>query len=170
MATWVNLELFQNFVGNTKSSDEMTLRAALDLGCVTVDELCGPTVPTTVVEHVRAGGYRLPLRARAESLVSVATWPGGATLPVEGFAVEGQTICRRGTAGWIGGDLTVTYIAGAAEAPPWAVSAALLIGKQWLNSRLRPNLNDPTTLVGFLVPKQAQEIMAAHLLAPEGLA
>ena len=63
-----------------------------------------------------------------------------------------------------------TIAAEVTTAPAWAVSAACLIGNQWFKSRLRPTQSDPTTMTGFLVPNQAMEIMAGHLLAPDGFA
>lgn len=168
MAAWVDLGVFKSFVGNTNTNDELALQAAINLGCEKVDELCGPTLTTSVTEVVRGGGYELPLRARAESITSVAKWPSGTALTAADFYADGQQIARK-DGDWIDSDLTVVYTAGAATAPPWAVSAACLIGQQWFKSRLKPMASDATP-VGFLVPKQAQEFMEKHLLAPDGLA
>ena len=169
MAAWVDLTTIKSFIGNTKPDDEPAIQAAINLGCEKVDELCGPTVATTITERVPGGGYQLPLDYRATAITAIATWPAGVTLDASAFFVEDQLLARK-DGDWIDDDLTVTYTAGAATAPAWAVSAACLIAHQWLKSRLRPNLADPGTLVGFLVPRQAEEIMADHLLAPDGFA
>ena len=169
MAAWVDLTTFRNFVRSTKPEDDPSLQAAINLGCDKVDELCGPTITTSITERVRGEGYDLPLDARATAITSIATWPDGTVLDAAAYYVDDQLLARR-DGGWIDSDLTVTYTAGAATAPSWAVSAACLIGKQWYTSRLQPSQNDPTAMVGFLVPKQATEIMADHLLAPDGFA
>jgi len=169
MSAWVGLPVAQSFIGNTNVNDTSAIQAAIDLGCDKVVEKCGPIMAETIVERVRGGGYKLPLRFYPASLGSIATRPGGVELDLADYRFEGQMLAREDD-GWIAGNLTLTYTAGWAEAPPWAVSAACLIAKQWFLSRLRPNLNDPSTLTGFLVPRQAEEIMAGHILAPEGFA
>ena len=167
MAAWVDLDTFANFVRNNSPADRADLADALETGCNMVDALCGPTVTTTIVERVKAGGYELPLSARAASLTSLATYVGGTALTKTDYDISGQLLFRR-DGGWIGDDLVVTYTAGAATAPKWAVDAARLIGQQWWLSRLRPGPNQVP--VGYLVPKQADELMAGHLLAPGGFA
>lgn len=167
MATWVELSAFQKYVGNTKDSDAEVLQVAIDLGCAKVDELCGPTITTSVTEYVDGGGYELPLlKGWPTSITSITETRSGAVLDADDFITRGQ-ILRRHDRDWIEPDLTVVYSAGATTAPRWAVSAAMAIAKQWLNGRLGRNPQDPTTLTGFLVPKQATEIMHDHLLAPE---
>lgn len=162
MAAWVTLQAFRTFVGNTNATDDALLQSAIDGGCAKVDELCGPTMATSVSERVPAGAYELPLSFWAVALTSVARWPSGQALSTSKFAVEDRVIFR--TDGeWIDDDLTVTYSTGAASPPQWAVDSACLIGKHWWASRLRPSINDPSP-VGFLVPKQAWELMADHLL------
>lgn len=165
MTAWVDLTTVRSFIGNTKPEDTAAIQAAIDLGCEKVDELCGPTMTTSITEHVRSGW----LSARAVELTAVADWRTDAALTLDDYYAEGQVLARKDGAR-IASDLTVTYTAGSATAPAWAVSAACLIAKQWFTSRLRPNLNDPTTLAGFLVPNQATEIMASHVLAPGGFA
>lgn len=166
--SWVPLSDFMEFVKNSRADDRADLQLSIDLGCDLVDERCGPTVAETVSEVVRGGVRAVALSCRAVSLTAIETWPAGLALPVADFAPRGQVVVRR-DGGRIDSDVTVTYLAGAAEAPAWAKAAAMLIGQQWFKSRLRPNLNDPVP-VGFLVPKQAEELMAAHLLAPGGFA
>ena len=169
MAAWVDLATVQSFIGNTNANDVAAIQAATNLGCDKVVEKCGPIIAETIVERVRGGGYNLPLKFYPASLGSIATRPGGVALDLADYRFKGQLLAREDD-GWIAGNLTVTYTAGWAEAPSWAVSAACLIAKQWFISRLRPNLNDPSTLTGFLVPNQAMEILEGHLLAPDGFA
>ena len=169
MAAWVELGTAQSFIGNTSANDVAAIQAAINLGCDKVVEMCGPIIAETITERVAGGGYELPLKYRPASLGSIATRPGGVALNLADYRFEGQVLAREDD-GRISENLTVTYTAGWVAAPSWAVSAACLIAKQWFLSRLRPNLNDPSTLTGFLVPRQAEEIMAGHLLAPGGFA
>ena len=169
MDAWVDLAVAKSFIGNTSANDVAAIQAAINLGCDKVVEECGPIIAEIIVERVAGGGYELPLKYRPASLGSIVTRPGGVELNLSDYRFEGQVLAREDD-GWISENLTVTYTAGWVAAPSWAVSAACLIAKQWFTSRLRPNLNDPTTLAGFLVPNQATEIMASHVLAPGGFA
>lgn len=159
MAAWVDLPTFQTFAGSTDAN----LQAAINFACDLIDTKCGPTIATTVVERVPGGGFELPLNYRAASLTSIATWPDASPVDATQFVVEDQVLFRKDL-GYITADLTVTYIAGTATAPSWATAAACLIGLHWWRSRLRPAQNDPQVPVGFLVPRQAQELMDPWLI------
>lgn len=167
MAAWVDLPTFRKFAGNDSSDDDGLLQAAIDLGCEQVEELCGPVITTTRTERVAGDTDKLVLTCRAVSITSIVTWPAGDAVDADAFYTAGQILARRDR-GYVCGDLVVEYVTGSATAPAWAKAAACLIANQWFKGRLRPNLNDPTTLTGFLVPKQAMEIMSGHLLAAGG--
>lgn len=165
MTAWVDLDAFANFCRNNNPADLADLADAIATGCDMVDARCGPQVTTSIVEHVHGGAYRLTLAARPASLTSIVTYVGGTALTKTDFDFSGQVLFRR-NGGWIAEDLMVTYSAGAATAPRWAADAAKLIGQQWWLSRLRPGPSQ--TPVGFLVPKQAEELMDGHELASLG--
>jgi len=165
MAAWVDLPTFQAFAGSTDSN----LQAAINFGCDLVDDRCGPTVATTVTERVPGGSDILPLSYRAASLTSITIWRDGSVVDATQYVVDGQLLYRKDFA-YITTDLSVTYVAGAATAPSWATSAAQIIGLHWWRSRLRPAQNDPQVPVGFLVPRQAQELMEPWLIAAGGMA
>lgn len=171
MAAFVTLADFQAFVGNTRAEDAAAMQFAIDTGCAKVDELCGPTLTATVTDKLLTGrGPARYLSARPAALVSVASYPSGDAADVALFDFDGQRLFRRDGLDIVGA-LTVSYTTGAATAPTWAASAAMLIAHQWFKSRLQPNLSTPGTApVGFLVPNQADELMAEHYLAPGGFA
>lgn len=169
MSDWLDLDTAKQYINYTKltGQDDVTLVLELDLAMSKVEELCGPVVTTTITsEIVKGSGCDLPLKYRAAALTSLATYPGGTALTVTDYRIDGQLLSRKDS-GWISGPLSVTYTTGAATAPAWAKAAALDIVRQRWRTRLRPTQGAPE---GFLVSKQAEELMAGHLLAPGGFA
>lgn len=169
MSDWLDLDTAKQYINYTKltGADDTALELELDLAMSKVEELCGPVVTTTITaEYVKGSGCDLPLQYRAATLTSLATYPGGTTLTAADYRIDGQLLSRR-DGGWIVGPLSVTYTTGAATAPAWAKAAALDIVRQRWRTRLRPTQGAPE---GFLVSKQAEELMADHLLAPLGFA
>lgn len=168
-STWLDLDTAKQYINYTKltGADDTALELELDLAMSKVEELCGPVVTTTITgEIVRGSGCDLPLKYRPATLTSLATYPGGTALTVTDYRIDGQLLSRK-DGGWIVGPITVTYTTGAATAPSWAKAAALDIIRQRWRTRLRPTQGAPE---GFLVSKQAEELMDTHLLAPVGFA
>lgn len=173
MAAWVPLATLQSYCGNQSAADAPALQAALDAACNKVEDLCGPITPVaSITELVRGGGDKLPLRKRAVSLTSITTWPGGTALNVADFYIDDELVLARKDRGWIdyGYDLTVVYTAGWSTAPAWAEESALMIAKQAFKPRVRPNAAGVEVPTGYLIPNQAMELMANHLLPPDGFA
>lgn len=172
MAAWVQLSTLRSYCGNQKAEDEAALQAAIDAACTKVEDLCGPITPvTSITELVRGDSDKLPLRNRAQSLTSIAHWPSGTALDVDDFYISDELVLARKDHGWIVGDLTVVYSSGWATAPFWATESALMIAKQAVAPRMRPNAATGTPVAtSYLVPNQATELMANHLLPPDGFA
>lgn len=171
MASWLDLDTAKQFINYTKltGQDDAALELELNLAMEKVEELCGPVTTTAVTaEIVDGSGYALALDYRVTTLTSLATYPGGTALTVTDYRPDGQVL-RRKDGGWISGPLSVTYTTGAASAPSWAKAAALEIVRQRWITRRSP-ARGQTVPEGFLVSRQAQELMADHLLAPDGFA
>lgn len=172
MSTWtLDLNDFKRHLNYTKLgvADDEDLALAAALGVGKVEEACGHILATTVTaELVRGSGYKLTLDFYVSALTSLATYPGGVALTVADFRTDGQVLSRK-DGGWITGPVAVTYVAGWATVPDWATFAARMIGAQIWKTQLRPNPANPAP-AGFLVPRMAEELMAAHMLAPGGFA
>ena len=129
--------------------------------CGKVRDMCGPIFPLeTVFEVVTVRRGWAPTRYQAVEITSLS----GGSLPVDitDFGFKSPSLSS--------GRVAVTYKAGYEVAPDWAVSAALIIARHLWRTRLGPNRNNPEAQpgVGYLVPNQAEALMADHLL-PRGL-
>ena len=160
MTAFIAADDLRAYVTNGKAADENGLQLSADLACEVVVEACGPILTTEVVESLDAGTSAVLACADATiTAVSVG-------VPAD-YKVSGQVLSRVDGAPFP--ELTVTYTAGAATAPAWARAAALLIASHHWRSRLSMP-GQATVPVGFLVPNQAETLMAPHRLAPLGFA
>lgn len=163
---WLPPDLLRGFIKNGSPGDETFLELAVDGACAKVDELCGPTLLTTITdEFVPVGSRRkVMLSCRVRQLMTVVDSATGDELT--GFSAWRQRLQRDDRA-QIGTDLLVTFTSGADAAPTWATSAALSIAQQYLRSMRRfaqAGAQAVDAPVGFLVPKVAMDFMEDHLL------
>lgn len=176
-ASWITTADLRTYALNGKAADESMLTDAVAGACGKVVDLCGPVITETVTdERVRVSGAREAcLKWRASALSALSVFSSGLALTPSDWWVEGQVLSRR-DGSKIPSDLLVTYTSGRVAAAAdvavnavWARDAALIVAAQYVRARLARNPADPVP-VGFLVPNQAQELMASHLLAPLGFA
>ena len=162
-------------INNAKGADEAQLQAAVDVACAAVEDGygdlpgCGPVLEVSRTETVYGYGRAVVLSARVASLTSIVTAPGGVVLDVSAFRASGQVVQRAD--GSLVGPLTVTYTTGSVAVPAWAREAALVIAAHYWQSRLKvPGAPQPGVGIGYLVPAQAEAMLAPHRLAPLGFA
>lgn len=148
---------------------------AAEIAVAKVTEECGPipfaTITAEVVEATGSTEACLKFRA-TRGLASVASYPDGAELDVDDWAVDGQVLKRKN--GGAVGRVTVTYLTGyfddtveGAKAPAWARGMAKLIGHQHirLSKRFRMSeADDDLSGTGYLVPAAAREVARDYLL------
>lgn len=169
MTTFVTTADLREVVNNGKAADEAQLQRALDVACGVVEDACGPILLTSLVEVLDGGAAALVLTARGTAVTAVETYPAGVALAAADFRVSGQILMRRD-----GGTIPaveVTYTSGFEDVPAWAREAALVIAAHYWQSRLKmPGTPQPGAGIGYLVPAQAEAMLAPHRLAPLGFA
>ena len=175
MTTFITTADLRAYVNNGKAADEAQLQAAVDVACAAVEDGSGdtpgvgPVLEVSRTENVYAYGSALVLSARVSSLTSIATYPGGVAQAVGDFRASGQVLQR--VDGGLFGPVTVVYVTGSALVPSWAREAALVIAAHYWQSRLKmPGAPQPGVGIGYLVPAQAEAMLAPHRLAPLGFA
>ena len=136
--------------------------AAAAVGVEVVEAACGPIVDTTITETVDVARPVVAVRYPARD----ATHSTGVPL-----ACAGQTIRTVDGSDVPAGTITYTagYAATTADAPSWAVTAGRLVARHFWRS-LQTNQRATPESAGYLVPNQAQTLMAPHELAPGGFA
>lgn len=156
-------------LSSVAAGTEDEIRRATRIGCEVVEDACGPILATARTERIPAGAAGV-LSVRASAVTAVAA--SGTPLVAADFVVDGQLLTRANGARWAD-VLTVSYTAGWVrdQIPEWAKAAALLIALQYRRSQLKagPGRAVPEGS-GFLVPHQAEELMAPHVLPNMGFA
>jgi hypothetical protein len=176
-------------ITNSNSDDE--LEGYVDAACDIVEQWAGAVEQRVIVgEFVDMLGYSqatfidplgrsslgtrtMVLRHRPViSVESITSSPSGLTFDPAWFNVDQLTgIVRRIDGSTFFGQMIVSYTAGYAVAPPWAVLAAKIITQNlWRTQRgtRRGMGDDPGVIagIGYLVPNQAAALLEPHRQMP----
>lgn len=189
--SFITLQDVKDQLNITTNTYDVELGGYLAAACDIVEEWAGVVEQRTIVgEFVDMLGYSqatfidplgrsslgtrvMVLRHRPViSITSITSSPSGAVFDPSWFNVDAATgIVRRIDGSTFFGQMTVTYVAGYATPPPWAVLAAKIIVQHlWRTQRgSRKGMGDDPGLVagvGFLVPNQAAALLESHRLTP----
>ena len=153
---FVEVETARRHANLTQDGITEDSERVLESACSIVEDWCGPIGQTTVTETVGTDGL---LRARPIELTVVSSGVvGDYTLDDRVWRISPVTA-----------PLTVTYTAGYAVAPTWAVDAALIIFEHLWRTRRgaganarRAGTDVQVPGAGYLIPTQAAQLMEPH--------
>lgn len=120
-----------------------------------IERRCGPIAATTVVDVLPAGSSGVVSAIPSRPLVGVSDG-----LPGD-YVVSGQLLRRADGGSW-SAPLTVTYTAGWAQPPAWALMAARFLGVHLWGSWATGNAG--AAGAAWTWPRQAEDAIAGHEL------
>lgn len=153
---FVDVETARRHANLTQDGITEDTRRVLESACGIVEDWCGLIGQTSVTETVGTDGL---LRARPIELTAVSS----------GVVGDYQLDDRVWRISPVSAPVTVTYTAGYATPPSWAVDAALIIFEHLWRTRRGAGANarrGPADVqvpsAGYLVPNQAAQLMEPH--------
>lgn len=160
----------------TSSSNDTELQQFVDAACQVVEDKCGPIEQRTIVGEVAdmtCDGIVLG-NAPVIALTAATYQLGGSVYDTSVLTVNQATGIAARTDGQhlgLGSQrLLVSYTAGYATPPAWAVLAAKIIGAHLWRTQRGPKSNsttdDPAAGSAYAIPNRALELMEDHLNLP----